>query len=499
MVLSPWRTAAGLACLAAGTYYFNFFIETVDGSGVYLSATYSRADLLIATAVLWFVSLLACRGALSILAAASGVLRTVGFAVYSGMMLAVALRCYMKVAGYLLTDEVLRFDWIAQGGPQRWLLATPAVLTTLFLLNSPLRSASLLRFLGVCGVVAVPLGVWRMLQTPIGFTGPPLVQAQAVITTTTPAPRRVIWLVLDEFDPEVAFHQALGVAADMPNLQKVRASGVVMTRAASPAGSTDLSLPAMLMGKTVRSLIYDGPGRATLVDTDGQRTPFDTAHSVFGQLPSGPASASMLGFYHPYCKVFALGACTSIGTNMGTQWFDGLANLVPKRITGVLDPMTRISERQVAIWPGLLADASKTLTVLHLNLPHLPSHYAEAQTGVKATSSTDAYRINLIYTDRVVGEIRQALESAPSSQQQLLIISSDHWWRARGVRTPHPALLMVKLRHDSTPLVIDNPVSSYHLAGLTLAFLRGELDSHGDIRQWYLKQPYVPTWIPNAD
>lgn len=497
MVGSRWKTAAGLASLATGTYYFNFFIETVDGSGVYLSATYARADLLVATGVLWLVSLSISFGALSMLwAADTRAWRSAGLAVFTGLMLAVCIRCYLKVAGFGISDEALTFNWLPLRGPQPWLLAAPAAIATLMLLRRPDQSVAMLRFLAICGLVVVPLGAWRMLQMPLGATGPMPAVAEGPRDL---APRRVLWLILDELDPQVAFGHAMAVGAVMPVLTRLRDTGVLMTQAASPAGSTDLSLPAMLLGDSVSGMDYSGPGRATLRTADGRLVPFDTAHSVFGWLPQGPATGSLLGFYHPYCRALTLGACDSFGTHMGTRWYDGLANLVPKRFSGILDPMTRITSLQSDAWPAMAADATKSLTVLHLNLPHLPSHYAERRAGVPARSASDAYRLNLELTDQVVGNIALAFQRATPAQEQLLIVSSDHWWRARGQRTPHPAFLLLKLRGDDRPLVIDNPVSSQHLARLALAFLQGDLPSHDTIRQWYLKQPYVPTWIPHAD
>jgi hypothetical protein len=499
VVRSRWKTSAGLASLATGTYYFNFFIETVSGSGVYLSGTYARADLLVATGILWLVSLVVCFGALAVMrvpGAHPHAWRSAGLAVFAGLMLAVSIRCYLKVAGFGVSDEALTFNWLPLSGPQPWLLTAPAVIATLMLLRHQDRSAALLRFLAICGLVGVSLGAWRMLQTPLGVIGPMPTVAEGPRDL---APRRVLWLILDEFDPQVAFGHAMAVYATMPVLTRLRDTGVLMTQAASPAGSTDLSIPAMLLGESVSSLDYIGPGHATLRTADGRRVPFDTAHSVFGRLPQGPASGSLLGFYHPYCRALTLGACESFGTNMGTQWYDGLANLVPKRFSGILDPMTRITSLQSAAWPAMAADATKALTVLHMNLPHLPSHYAERRAGISARGASDAYRLNLELTDQVVGDIAQVFQQAAPAQEQLLIVSSDHWWRARGQRTPHPALLLLKLRSDDRPLVIDNPVSSQHLAQLALSFLQGDLPSHDAIRRWYLKQPCVPTWIPYAN
>ncbi|WP_271008549.1 hypothetical protein [Paucibacter sp. B51] len=507
MPSSRWKTAAGLASLATGTYYFNFFIETVDGSGVYLSATYARADLLIATAVLWLVSLAVSLGVLAVLRPREGAApawKSAGLAVFAALMLAVFIRCYLKVAGFGVTDEALTFDWLPMRGPQQWLLAAPVVAVAVLLLWSrrPERSAALLRFLAVCGLVAVPLGAWRLVQMPLGATGlAPLAasSSSAANSAGSTAPRRVLWLVLDEFDPQVAFGDAMDVHAAMPVMTRLRGTGVWMTQAASPAGSTDMSLPALLLGESVSRMVYDGPALATLRTRDERAIPFDTAHSVFGKLPQGAATGSLLGFYHPYCRALAIGACESFGTNMGTRWYDGLANLVPKRFSGILDPMTRITGQQASAWPAMAADATKALTVLHLNLPHLPSRYAERRAGVTARGASDAYRLNLELTDKVVGDIAQAFQQAAPAQEQLLIVSSDHWWRARGRHTPHPALLLLRLRNDGQPLVVDNPVSSQHLAQLALAFLQGDLPSHDAIRQWYLKQPYVPTWIPHAD
>lgn len=499
MVGSRWKTAVGLASLASGTYYFNFFIETVDGSGVYLSAAYARDDLLIATGILWLFSLLFNFGALELLQVTNArpcAWRSAGLAIFAGLMLAVGIRCYLKVAGFGVTDEVLTFDWLPLHGPQPWLLVAPAAIATMALLRRSDWSAALLRFLVVCGLMTIPLGAWRMLQTPLGVTS----QMPTVVEVTgAPVSRRVLWLILDEFDPQVAFGHAMAVDAAMPMLTHLRSKGIFMTQAAAPAGSTDLSLPAMLLGESVSGMDYGGPGRATLLTADGRRVPFDTAHSVFGRLPEGPSTGSLLGFYHPYCSALTLGACESFGTNMGTRWYDGLANLVPKRFSGVPDAMTNITGRQAAVWPSMAADGSKALTVLHLNLPHLPSRYAEQRAGVTTMKAEDAYRLNLELVDEVVEEIIKIVQKAAPGQEQLLIVSSDHWWRVRGLHRPHPALLMLKLSSDNRQLVIDSPVSTHHLARLALAFLEGDLSSHDAISQWYIKQPFVPTWISHAN
>lgn len=504
-MLTRIKLTSGLACLAAGSYYFNFFFSLSDGSGIYLSASFARSDLLIATLVLWFTTALICYCALwFIVKIKSSVLRRTAEAFFTALVLAVFLRCYMKLAGFAVSYQMLTADGMIEGLPYpQWMLLLPTLLIFPFFYKRPTWASASLGFFAVAGFVAIPIGAMRMWETPIGSTA----HASAVSNvrssgneelTQKPAARRVVWVVFDEFDPEVAFDPAGQIMSLLPELSRLRAQSLTMTQAASPSNSTDVSLPAMLMGLPAAGINYSGPGEAIFSSLDGRHLRFNTENTVFGRLPGGAETGAILGFYHPYCQVLAVGRCDSFGTNMGTRWFDGLANLVPKRLSRILDAMTEVTTNQINLLPSYLADDSKELTLLHLNIPHLPAHYAKQHFGSKAVSDGDAYQLNLQMVDLVVGRILGDLERSTPSQQQLLILSSDHWYRARSAETPHPALLIIKLRNDQKQVVLETPVSTYHLANLVTEYLDGHVQSHQEIKNWYSTLPFTPTWMPYA-
>ncbi len=502
-VLTKLKLSCGLACLAAGSYYFNFFMGTSDSGEVYLSASFARSDLLIATVVLWLTTSLICWFALWFISKISTLaLRRAAQALFAVLMLAMFLRCYMKLAGYAFSDQILTAAGMMDGLPYpQWLLILPILLILPFFYKKPTMVSASLSFLAVAGFVSIPIGAMRMWETPIGrahhndviskvrsLSGAELAQPPAV--------RRVVWVVFDEFDPEIAFDPAGQIVSLLPELTRLRAESLTMTQAASPSNSTDVSLPAMLMGvPAVAGINFSGPGEAALSSVDGRSFRFITENTVFGRLPGGAGEGAILGFYHPYCQVLSVGRCDSFSANMGTRWFDGLANLVPKRLSGILDAMTEITTKQINLLPGYLADDSKALTLLHLNIPHLPAHYAKQYFGLE---SADAYQLNLQMVDIVVGRILRELERSSARQQQLLILSSDHWYRMNRAQTPHPTLLIIKLSNDQQHMTMETPVSTYHLANLVIEYLDGHLQSHQEIKNWYSTLPFSPSWIPDA-
>jgi hypothetical protein len=480
--------SSALGLLFAGAYYFNFFLW-LSGGGLYLSVGYRRADLLLATLVLWAVATLAIAGALWLAQRLpEGLPGRAGRALVTVVLAAAFVRCYAKMAGVGLANPLeaqgglqLGLPWLAAGAVAAW-----AVLTV-----RPAAVPRLLAFMATAGVLTLPVAALRMVQTPVGATGAeaPHVAARAD-APAAPAPRRAVWVVFDEFDPQVAFESAWGPSPELPRFRELLAHAVVATRAAAPSDNTDVSLPAMLTGQRSAGNRYGKPGELTVLGTDGSATPFRVAHTVFARVPGGPGASSVLGFYHPYCEVLSpLADCVSYTTRMGTRWYDGLGNAFPRRLLGLKDPMTEITEQQLALLPRFIGNDRLALTFVHLNLPHLPAHVAAARFSEAARGEAGQYKQNLRLSDEVLGGIRRDMARATPRQAQLLVLSSDHGFRRRPQPGPHPALFVVKLSTDDSPLTLTQPIESHHLQALVLEFLDGRLSSHADIARWLQQRP----------
>jgi hypothetical protein len=224
--------------------------------------------------------------------------------------------------------------------------------------------------------------------------------------------------------------------------------------------------------------------------------------SLFGRVEKDAGPVTVLGFYIPYCEVFSVARCYSFGTDMGTQWFDGLANFIPKTITGQPDSMSEITRAQFALLPSMLSDRSSSLVYLHLNVPHLHAHFASQHFGKKVGNALESYMLNLRLADEMLGniidEMVQSSVPAEPKQQQMLIVSSDHWYRGRPGGA-YPALQIVKIAGDDNPLRIEQPVSAYHLSQLAQDFLAGHVSTQKEAAKWYVDKPFAPTWMPNEN
>ncbi len=145
--------------------------------------------------------------------------------------------------------------------------------------------------------------------------------------------RRAVWVIFDEFDQQLTRTGSGGRVSDtMPNLASLVLRGVAAVEAYSPADTTVISLPALLMGLAPQRVAYRGPGKLALRMRDQTLVPFGEQGSVFDFSPLRGAPHSILGFYHPYCEVF-LGAhrCESPGTTRDT-WYAALVHWIPGRL-----------------------------------------------------------------------------------------------------------------------------------------------------------------------
>lgn len=497
--------AAGLGLLAAGSYYFNFFLSLGDGSGVYLSAGYRRVDLLTSTAVLWIAATSLCWLVLALIHAMRATwARRLALAGVAALAVSGFIRCYSKLSGVGVTNQVLT---ITGGSPDSPLtkaaLLAPFVIAFAVFFVYPRAAARALRFTAIAGMLTLPVGALRMVQTPVGRTDALAVLQPAPLSPTARpiSPRRVVWVLFDEFDPQVAFEGALGTPPLLPHFATLMSRAVVFTQAASPAKSTDVSVPALLLGRPTAGNLYRGPGDAVLLSPDGTRIPLTSQASLFGAVERQGGSALILGFYHPYCEVFVATRCRSFGTDMGTRWFDGLVNFVPDKIIDLQDPMGEITRAQAALLPQLLSDRRSSLVYLHLNVPHLPAEFAARHFGVKTGNWIENYKTNLRLADEllatVVNDMAPPAEHGASKPLQMLIVSSDHWYRGRPGNGAHPALQIVKVEGDDAPQRVEKPVSAYHLAHLVQDFLAGRVSTQREVVQWYVEKPFVPTWVPH--
>jgi hypothetical protein len=345
--------------------------------------------------------------------------------------------------------------------------------------------------------------------------------------------RRVIWMLFDELDQRLAF-DARQPSVDLPELDRLRAESFVASHATQTAPWTIIALPSLLSGRVF--------SRAELVDSDTLRVypegspqglNWRDENNVFKQARALGVNAELVGWHHPYCRVFgdSMVRCLDvpgghptdallrelIATDQGV--LRTVASLFRLQLENVLDMLRStgstgsenlgspfVQRRQLDQYflirdRGYAAAADPRIGFLfvHFPAPHLFAIY-DRKRGDFTLSAATGYFDNLALVNRTVGEMRRTLESAGLWENTNIVITADHGlrpelWRGRYNWTPElqrlteggasdTVPLIVKLAGRDRPLGYDKPFSGVVTGALSVAILSGQVSTAGETAAW---------------
>ena len=280
------------------------------------------------------------------------------------------------------------------------------------------------------------------------FSGP-------VPTRPTTAPR-LVWIIFDELAYKPVF-EARDPSLDLPNFDRLRSQSTVYSNVKPIGYHTRLVVPSLLLGQVITSSTITAKNQLMVrTALDPHWEPFDTHDSLFGMASQRGISTSIVGWYLPYCPIFAGTATECYWSNDDTE--DGAPPSIeasfasdvwiPLRIVAEQLVAPRVAVADVAHWESLshvatvkemsqhaltaLANSQADIIYLHLPVPHPPAFWdRHSQTyGVGGS-----YLDSLDYSDRFLGEILNVLEAQPRWAKTTLIIQGDHSWRTGIWRT----------------------------------------------------------------
>jgi hypothetical protein len=345
--------------------------------------------------------------------------------------------------------------------------------------------------------------------------------------------RRVIWMLFDELDQRLAF-DARQPSVELPELDRLRAESFVASHATQTAPWTIIALPSLLSGRVF--------SRAELVDADTLRVypegspqglNWRDENNVFKQARALGVNAELVGWHHPYCRVFgdSMVRCLDVpgghptdallrelnATDQGV--LRTVASLFRLQLENALDMLHStgslgsenlgspfVQRRQLEQYflirdRGYAAAADPRIGFLfvHFPAPHLFAIY-DRKRGDFTLSAATGYFDNLALVDRTVGEMRRTLERAGLWENTSIVITADHGlrpelWRGRYNWTPElqrltkrgasdTVPLIVKLAGGSRPLDYDKPFSNVVTGALGIAILSGQVSTASEIAAW---------------
>jgi hypothetical protein len=404
--------------------------------------------------------------------------------------------------------EVREFFFINQSYTVNFLwLILPfiIVLMGIFLIRNNLNE--LLRLIGSFGIAFFLVFTYRVVDAKKAFHITNWTN-NVSYPSTSPNKRKVIWIVFDEFDPEIAFSDT-----NLPKLRRwesLQGIAIQHEKMYAPSYATIMSIPAMLMGVPTNGNDYINVANLSVKSPNNINTPFKFENTIFNRLAISGFKSSILGFYHPYCGIFSEIKCTSFPNSRDFKWYSGIVDSYSHNgflkilnrnnaIASNVDPMAYITKQQLDLIRNYILDGSVDFSFLHLNVPHLPATFAKYKYNQNVEGAMNNYLLNLKLTDSILEKILSDITKL-KEKKVLLILSSDHWFRGReAFGIAHPALFMAKINDDNEKIIVTNPTSSIYIQDIVEEFLNNKISNHSDIAKYLVDKKLQVTYMGPAD
>jgi hypothetical protein len=402
----------------------------------------------------------------------------------------------------------------------RWRVQVARALAALMLWSLPFVA---LTFGQALWAMARPLGVDRR------FAEPPAAERLARAAGTP----RVLVLVFDGLDQTQALEAP--VSRELSAFARLRRQSIECVQAYPPSSWTAMSIPSLLVGRGVLDAARAGPRDLSLrLEGSARRVSWSQEASLFRTARQQGVNVGVVGWYHPYCRVFGseLATCRShpytpepdySWTGNARRYLGCLVETVPWAVRydlparlGLVEPTAgeerqwhadqcralEVEARQAALDPTL------GLVFVHYQVPHLPYIY-DPRARQYDTSGARSYEDNLVLADAVLGRLRSAMQDVGLWESSTVIVTADHWNRYQPIPLadsrfpvigyrPHRVPLLIKLAGQSTRAEHAGTFHTYHIHDLALAILRGELQAPGAVTEWLVRRSEAPPDSPGS-
>lgn len=333
-----------------------------------------------------------------------------------------------------------------------------------------------------------------------------------------PPPLRVVWIVFDELSESAVFDKRPGDVS-LPAFDQLRAVSFAATQAHSPADFTIRALPSLIIGHRVVEANADGPrSLSLLLEGRNGRQGWETVQNVFDRARDLKINSAIAGWYHPYSRILnrsvvrSAWAPASLLPGLEEQfipvslpvrmYYRMRLQLAALPLAGRFEALSanqyHVEQKQqryaylIEQATRFAGDPSLGLVLLHLSVPHPPSIEGEGKLG---------YRGGLLTADRALTQLREALTAAGLDSRTVLIVTSDHGWRADLWRngpgwtkqdeqfsadtdvTRVPFFVHFPSQAQGVPY--DKRLNTVHTANLILDILRGRTTTANQLPAWF--------------
>jgi hypothetical protein len=312
-----------------------------------------------------------------------------------------------------------------------------------------------------------------------------------------------VWLVFEELDQSLTF-ETRPTGLELPEFDRLRRESLYADAARPPAGTTEVSMPALITGRPVVAVAPVSPNDLALTFADGNTARWSTYPNVFSRARVLGYDTALIGWHLPYPRVLggSLGVAAFRPSVAYEQTRGDTVSQALRNQWGSLAPPVHVrwlfAERFAELGDPAIRTATDSrfgLVLLHLPLPQPPGIYDRATgrlTPWNFTGEEAEYLDNLALADRVVGELRRGLERAGLRDRTWIVVSSVRWWRAskrHDGQVDHRVPFLVRPPDGGRTAHVDGAFNTLAAHDLVLAILRGSVRDTADAATWLARNP----------
>lgn len=325
--------------------------------------------------------------------------------------------------------------------------------------------------------------------------------ARPIGTASAPQPRRVVWVVFDEWDYRLAL-SSRPAGLKLPYLDGLVAESTLFSDAHPPGADTIHSVLGSIYGRPLARVESDGVDLKLIFSPNGATGIGSAPVSLFEEARSQGMNASVSGWYLPYDRLFGafLTRChwseftpfrALRGGSVAAIAAHYLGQVV--EVGGPLAPWTRAAHVEnyqeiLAHSVGSMADPAVDLAFVHMVVPHAPIIYDGRASRFRTGVALDyTYFDNLKLMDDTIGRILQSERRSARAADTVFIFSSDHRLRGRNAsggidndRVP----LIVRWPGERKREEIPTALCTTKLKDLILGVLNRRIDGTAALRTW---------------
>ncbi len=368
-----------------------------------------------------------------------------------------------------------------------------ALLLTYALLRWRRKILAAAEFVVLCMIAFLPIA---MVEAVWAISHQPPLPVLAKPFPVDPAKPRVVWIIFDEMDWRYVYSTRRPSDLHMTNFDRLRQEAFDAEKTSQAGLKTILAIPSLITGNQVLGGFEQGKDHL-FIQAGSDSVDLRDTPTIFSDARQRGINAGVLGWYLPYCRLFApaLTQCYWESLDTEVRSFDpDLRISLASQLRG-LSPLEKRQrhekryEQMMRQAVQMAADPSLGLVLLHLPVPHGPAIY-DRKTGELTSLSIrpNWYLDNLALADRALGDIRSAMEAAGLWDRSTVLVSSDHslrWYSMINESTDPRIPFLLKMRGQHAGETYTAHINALLSHDLVLAILNGELSEPSQLGAWF--------------